>query len=47
MNAVNALTLNRSVLDELAGLLLDKETLTPDDLKPIMAKVQKINPISR
>lgn len=46
-NAVNALTLNRSVLDELAGLLLDKETLTPDDLKPIMAKVQKINPISR
>lgn len=41
-NAVEALTINRSVLDELANALLDKETLTPDDLKPITAKVVKI-----
>lgn len=41
-NAMSALRANRAVLDELVGKLLDKETLTTDDLRPIIAKVQPL-----
>lgn len=38
-NAVKALETNRKVLDELADKLLEKETVTPDDLKSIRKEV--------
>ena len=41
-NAMLALQTNKAVLDELAGKLLDKETLTTEDLQPIIAKVKLI-----
>lgn len=41
-NAMLALRTNRAVLDELASKLLDKETLTTEDLQPIIAKVKLI-----
>ena len=41
-NAMLALRTNRAVLEELAGKLLDKETLTTEDLQPIIAKVKPI-----
>lgn len=41
-NAMLALRTNKAVLDELASKLLDKETLTTDDLQPIIAKVKLI-----
>ena len=41
-NAMLALQTNKAVLDELASKLLDKETLTTEDLQPIIAKVKLI-----
>ena len=41
-NAMLALKTNKAVLDELASKLLDKETLTTEDLQPIIAKVKLI-----
>jgi len=41
-NAMLALRTNKAVLDELASKLLDKETLTTEDLQPIIAKVKLI-----
>lgn len=43
-NAMLALRMNRPVLDELVEKLLEKETLTTDDLQPIIAKVKLLPP---
>lgn len=39
MRALNAVTSNKAVIEEMVDMLLDKETLGPDDIKKIQEKV--------